>query len=107
MHIPSSVRGMGSDPVESLEGRTLKSFQSAGRGFWAHVPDSDWNSWQWQMKNRVTTLATLQKLMPTLSPEEHAGVQLANTKLARMDWDAYARTREYVWSVLQALAERG
>ena len=27
--------------------------------------------------------------------------------VARMDWDAYARTREYVWSVLQALDERG
>ena len=27
--------------------------------------------------------------------------------VARMDWDAYARTCEYVWSVLQALDERG
>ena len=26
--------------------------------------------------------------------------------VARMDWDAYVRAREYVWSVLQALAER-
>lgn len=82
MHISSSGRGIDSDPVESLGGRSLKAFQSAGRGYWAHVPDSDWNSWQWQMKNRITTLATLQKLMPTLTPEEYAGVQLANTKLA-------------------------
>lgn len=82
MHISSSGRGIDSDAVESLGVSSLKSFQSAGRGFWAHVSDADWNSWQWQMKHRITTLTTLQKLMPTLTPEEYAGVQLANTKLA-------------------------
>jgi lysine 2,3-aminomutase len=46
------------------------------------VPDRDWNSWQWQLKNRITTLEQLQRLMPTLTPEEYAGTQLANTKLA-------------------------
>src|SRR5258705_2283994 len=60
----------------------LKEFRSAGRGFWSDVPDSDWNSWQWQLKNRVTSLAQLQRLMPTLTPEEYAGTKLANTKLA-------------------------
>lgn len=60
----------------------LKAFRSAGRGFWSGVSDSDWNDWRWQLKNRITTLAQLQRLMPTLSPEEYAGTQLANTKLA-------------------------
>jgi len=60
----------------------LKEFRSAGRGFWSNVPDSDWNSWQWQLKNRIVSLAQLQRLMPTLTPEEYAGTQLANTKLA-------------------------
>jgi lysine 2,3-aminomutase len=60
----------------------LKKFRSAGRGFWSDVPDSDWNSWQWQLKNRVTSLTQLQRLMPTLTPEEFAGTKLANTKLA-------------------------
>jgi len=60
----------------------LKEFHSAGRGFWSDVPDSDWNSAQWQLKNRIVSLAQLQRLMPTLTPEEHAGTQLANTKLA-------------------------
>jgi lysine 2,3-aminomutase len=46
------------------------------------VTDRDWNSWQWQLKNRITTLEQLQRLMPTLTPEEYAGTQLANTKLA-------------------------
>jgi lysine 2,3-aminomutase len=60
----------------------LKEFRSAGRGFWGDVSDKDWNSWQWQLKNRISTLTQLQRLMPTLTPEEYAGTQLANTKLA-------------------------
>jgi len=60
----------------------LKEFHSAGRGFWSDVPDRDWNSWHWQLRNRITTLAQLQRLMPTLTPEEYAGTRLANTKLA-------------------------
>ena len=62
--------------------QSLKQFQSAGRGFWEDVSDSDWNDWRWQLKNRITTLSQLQMLMPTLTPEEHAGTQLANHKLA-------------------------
>lgn len=81
---------MHSSSSGSVEGKTfppdllptLKEFRSAGRGFWSDVPDRDWNSWQWQLKNRIGTLAQLQRLMPTLTPEEYAGTQLANTKLA-------------------------
>lgn len=61
---------------------SLKEFRSAGRGFWSHIPDSDWNDWKWQLKNRITSLEQLEKLMPTLTPEERAGTILANTKLA-------------------------
>ena len=61
---------------------SLKEFHSAGRGFWADVAESDWNDWRWQLKHRITTLAQLQRLMPTLTPEEYAGTMLANTKLA-------------------------
>jgi lysine 2,3-aminomutase len=60
----------------------LKEFHSAGRGFWADVPETDWNDWRWQLKHRITSLAQLQRLMPTLTPEEYAGTKLANTKLA-------------------------
>ncbi len=60
----------------------LKEFQPGGRGFWSHVPDAEWNDWRWQLKHRITTLEQLQRLLPTLSPEEHAGTLLANTKLA-------------------------
>jgi lysine 2,3-aminomutase len=61
---------------------SLKDFRSAGRGFWSNVPDSDWNDFRWQLKNRITTLDQLRRLLPTLTPEEEAGTRLANTKLA-------------------------
>ena len=61
---------------------SLKEFRTAGRGFWHDVPEAQWNDWRWQLKNRITTLAQLERLMPTLSPEERAGAQFANTKLA-------------------------
>src|SRR6186997_1921602 len=60
----------------------FKQFHKAGRGFWHDVPDADWNDWRWQLKHRITTLEQLQRLMPTLTPEEHAGATLANHKLA-------------------------
>ena len=62
--------------------RKLKEFHSPGKGFWSNVSDKDWNSWQWQLKNRITSLEQLQRLMPTLTPEEYAGTKLANTRLA-------------------------
>jgi len=60
----------------------LKEFHSAGRGFWSDVPDPDWNTSHWKVRNKITTFAQLQRLMPTLTPEEYAGTRLANTKLA-------------------------
>lgn len=60
----------------------LKEFHSAGRGFWADVPEADWNDWRWQLKHRITRLEQLHRLMPTLTPEEYAGAQFANSKLA-------------------------
>src|SRR6185295_16179308 len=74
--------GSGEDAVESERLKSLKQFSSPGRGFWSHVAEQDWNSWTWQLRNRISTLAQLERLMPTLTPEEYAGTQLANTKLA-------------------------
>ena len=81
---------MHTHPVAGLTGdnsapallNSLKLFHSAGRGFWAGVPESDWHDWRWQMQHRITSLEQLQRLMPTLTPEEYAGTMLANTKLA-------------------------
>ena len=60
----------------------LKTFRSAGRGYWHDVSDTDWNDWRWQLKHRITTIEQLQKFLPTLTPEELAGARLANHKLA-------------------------
>lgn len=72
----------GEEPPSGQRLSLLKLFHSAGRGFWHDVPDSDWNDWRWQLKHRITTLEQLLRLMPTLTPEEYAGTQLANHKLA-------------------------
>jgi len=59
-----------------------RPIKAIGKGFWKDVSDEDWNDWRWQLKNRVTRLDQLEARIPNLTPEERAGVQLANQKLA-------------------------
>jgi lysine 2,3-aminomutase len=72
----------GEEPPACSRLRSLKEFKPAGRGYWSDVPDAEWNNWRWQLQHRITSLEQLQRLMPTLTPEEYAGTKLANTKLA-------------------------
>src|SRR6266404_2662024 len=72
----------GEEPPSSSTLKLLKEFHSAGRGFWSNIADSDWNDWRWQLKHRIISAEQLQRLMPTLTPEEYAGTALANQKLA-------------------------
>src|SRR5438046_3188280 len=72
----------GKEPPAAPIPQALKEFRSAGRGPWADVSDADWNDWRWQLKNRITTLAQVEKYLPTLTDDERAGVQLAVHKLA-------------------------
>ncbi len=82
METASSAR-KSSEALSSSKLANLKEFRSAGRGYWHQVPDHDWNDWKWQLKNRITSVAQLEKLLPTLSPEERAGAMLAgDSKLA-------------------------
>jgi lysine 2,3-aminomutase len=76
-----SSSGSSEEPPSSRL-QLLKEFHSPGRGYWANVADQDWNDWHWQLKNRIVSLPQLERLMPTLTPEERAGTVLANTKLA-------------------------
>ena len=76
----SSEEGGGAGADQQLT--LLKQFHSSGRGFWADVPERDWNDWHWQLKHRITSLEQLHRLMPTLTPEEYAGTKLANTRLS-------------------------
>src|SRR6266705_608549 len=72
----------GHEPPSDGKLGSLKEFKSAGRGFWSDVLEAQWNNWRWQLQHRITSLEQLQRLMPTLTPEEFAGTRLANTKLA-------------------------
>jgi lysine 2,3-aminomutase len=60
----------------------LKVFHPSGRGAWTSTPETDWNDWRWQLKNRVSSLEQLQQRIPNLSNEETEGARLADTKLA-------------------------
>lgn len=70
-----------SEPDNSATVNLLKQFRPAGRGFWANVSDENWNDWHWQLKNRITSLELLERLLPTLTPQEREGTLLAGKKL--------------------------
>ena len=83
MQIVNSTEDNAEDPPCCTQHfDSLKEFRSAGRGAWAEVPAHDWNDWHWQLKNRITTVERLRRLMPALTAEELAGAALANHKLA-------------------------
>jgi len=52
-----------------------------GQGLWEDTPADDWNDWKWQLKNRVTSLETLERYID-LTEDERAGCLFANQKLA-------------------------
>ena len=58
-----------------------KAFVSHAPGYWPEVPRELWNDWKWQLKNRVTSLAELEKHIQ-LCDEERSGVLLSGDKLA-------------------------
>ena len=58
-----------------------KDFVSHAPGYWGDAAPDLWNDWKWQLKNRVTTLAQLEKHLE-LSAEERSGVLLSGDKLA-------------------------
>ncbi len=82
MQSDTSSENKEEPPAAAGQFENLKQFKSAGRGFWSDVKDSDWNDWRWQLKHRISNADQLQRLMPTLTPEEFAGAKLANHKLA-------------------------
>lgn len=74
---------LSSEAADLPDARRLKHFAPAGRGPWAGVSDAEWNDWHWQLRNRVTEVAQLERLFPTLTAEERAGAILAGqSKLA-------------------------
>jgi len=66
-----------SDPVSAVR----LPFVSHAPGYWEGTSHQEWDSWHWQLRNRVTTLDDLQTKV-NLTSDERAGVQLARGKLA-------------------------
>lgn len=60
-----------------------KTFSSGAPGYWEeeNVSVEDWNSYRWQLRNRVTSLSQLESRIE-LSEEERSGVILSGNKLA-------------------------
>jgi len=58
-----------------------KAFRSHAPGHWPDADPAKWNDWKWQLRERVTKLPQLERLIP-LADEERAGALLAGTKLA-------------------------
>jgi lysine 2,3-aminomutase len=69
-------------PTESrMEIGDTTAFTSPVPGYFPDVAPEAWNDWKWQLKNRVTNLAGLEKHL-VLTPSERAGVLVAGSKLS-------------------------
>lgn len=53
----------------------------SGQGLWAGVSEKDWQSWVWQLKNRITRVEQLEEYLE-LTESERKGCFFANKKLA-------------------------
>lgn len=53
----------------------------SGQGHWPHIPAEQWNSWVWQLQNRISSREQVEEYLE-LTPEEQAGCDFANHKLA-------------------------
>lgn len=67
--------------MEHMVSDTEERFVSHAPGYWPDTANEQWQDWKWQLKNRITSLALLEKHL-TLTSDERAGVLLAGTKLA-------------------------
>jgi len=72
---------MGQNTIDTDDVHPDREFTSPGKGSWEHVSDEDWNDHKWQLRNSLKKLSDLEGKIE-LTKSEHAGVMLANTKLA-------------------------
>lgn len=52
-----------------------------GQGLWSNVSENEWNSWAWQIRNRIMSLEQLKQYLD-LTKEEILGCQFAKQKLS-------------------------
>ncbi|MBU6299995.1 MAG: KamA family radical SAM protein [Verrucomicrobia bacterium] len=58
-----------------------RGFSSYAPGYWSDQIGLPWDSWQWQLQNRVNSLDALERHL-RLSREERSGILLSGNKLA-------------------------
>lgn len=61
--------------------RDQKNQWFKGQGHWSDIPEQEWKSWQWQIRNRFLTVEHLKEYL-MLTAEEEAGCRFANQKLS-------------------------
>ena len=72
---PPGERSLSDDVEEEPPGKT-----NTGRyQFFGHIPDTIWNDWKWQFRNRITTVEQLARFIP-LSAEEQAQLRLVTMR---------------------------
>jgi lysine 2,3-aminomutase len=67
--------------MDSSSVDSAKKFTSSFPGYWPDADPEAWKDWKWQLKNRITTLAQLERHL-NLSTDERNGVLLSGSKLA-------------------------
>ncbi|MFH1651144.1 MAG: KamA family radical SAM protein [Chloroflexota bacterium] len=63
---PPGSTALGSDPEKEPPGKTSSTRQR----FFGDIPDSSWQDWRWQFRNRITTPAQLSRFLPLTRDEQ-------------------------------------
>jgi lysine 2,3-aminomutase len=67
--------GAAAGPEPALAPHVLSRFPPGPRSIWKDVPDSLWNDWHWQQRERVTRLDQLEKVVHLTAEERRAVVE--------------------------------
>ncbi len=68
--------GGGARPGDGfISPAVLSRFPPGPRSVWKDVPEEQWNDWHWQQRERVTTLAQLEKVLRLTDDERRAVVE--------------------------------
>jgi lysine 2,3-aminomutase len=59
--------------MDDYGGTKPPSLEAKNRGPWKDVPEAQWKDWHWQLRNRITTLEDLKKVI-RLTAEEEEGI---------------------------------
>ncbi len=69
--LPEPLPAGGPRPADPVRAR----FPPGPRAAWSGVADAQWNDWHWQQRERITTLAQLEKVIHVTEEERRACVE--------------------------------